>query len=388
MPGTRGAAPQFDFNTFKGFAAPGSTPVPDIFFDLIMPHLADVELRVLLYFFRRTFGFKKFSDNISIGQMVNGIETRDGKKLDYGCGLSKSGVTKGLRGLLRKNLIVATRRSDPKRGHLPTNYSLNMKGTLREQASLSPDTSNEALDEPPHRTPPLSPGVNKGVALAADKGSPPRGQALSLVVDTQETVTNTQFNKVVNAVTDSDHQPMTADRKSTTRRTPTISNRALKTTYGLSDDGVAKVHWLVDRQVEILGARERNHASYVKRAAEAVRDGDADFLDYKLGDFRQAATAIGIGNPPAYFHAMYLEALRERREGAAPPDALPRRVGVQRVGQTLADSSPGGAGDTDDARARLIADAERRGFVVPDHVRRADLRSLQAWWARLPETTT
>jgi len=185
MPGGPDRVPEFDFTSFEGFAAPGSTQVPDIFFDKIMAHLQEVELRVLLYFFRRTFGFKKASDNISIGQMVNGIQTREGKILDYGCGLSKSGVTKGLRGLLDKNLVVATRRSDAQRGNLPTNYALNMKGVQTNDVpalELS-DIDEEGGDS--QRTPPLSPVVDKGVSSDVDKGSPRPGTSLGHHVDTQ-----------------------------------------------------------------------------------------------------------------------------------------------------------------------------------------------------------
>src|SRR5689334_15708261 len=84
---------------YKGFSRPNTTPVPDDIFDIIAPQLTEAELRVLLYIVRRTFGFKKESDAISLTQMVDGIKTKDGKVLDRGTGMSRPGVMKGCAGL-------------------------------------------------------------------------------------------------------------------------------------------------------------------------------------------------------------------------------------------------------------------------------------------------
>ena len=55
---------------FGGFDSPNTTQVPDAFFDVVAPELSEAELRVALYIIRRTFGFKKDTDNISLRQMV------------------------------------------------------------------------------------------------------------------------------------------------------------------------------------------------------------------------------------------------------------------------------------------------------------------------------
>jgi hypothetical protein len=52
--------------TFKGYSSPNYTPVPDELFDEQLPDLSGAELKLLLYIIRRTFGFKKESDNISL----------------------------------------------------------------------------------------------------------------------------------------------------------------------------------------------------------------------------------------------------------------------------------------------------------------------------------
>ena len=78
-----------DLFHFQGFRSPRYTQVPDEVFDEFMPHLSGAELKVLLYIIRRTFGFKKESDNISLQQLLHGITTAEGTVLDRGTGLSK-----------------------------------------------------------------------------------------------------------------------------------------------------------------------------------------------------------------------------------------------------------------------------------------------------------
>jgi hypothetical protein len=112
---------------FSGFISPNTTQVPDELFDLLMPNLTDAELRVLLYIVRRTFGFKKQSDNISLKQMVDGIRTKDGRMLDGGAGLSKAAAARALQGLKEKGIVEAHRNYDPHRGDLPTSYRLHFQ---------------------------------------------------------------------------------------------------------------------------------------------------------------------------------------------------------------------------------------------------------------------
>jgi hypothetical protein len=146
----------FAFAGFEGFGAPNTTPVPDVVFDVLAPELSEAELRVLLYIIRRTFGFKKTADSISLRQMVDGIVKRDGTILDRGTGLTKSGVTKALKGLVAKGLIVARQNRSAERGNEPTTYTLRFKT-------------------------PLSMGEDKGVSTGVDN-------PLSTGVDTQQTV--------------------------------------------------------------------------------------------------------------------------------------------------------------------------------------------------------
>ena len=114
---------------FEGFSSPNYTTVPDELFDQLLPDLSDAELRVLLYIIRRTFGFKRESDNISLSQLVNGITTTDGRVLDRGAGLSKSAAAKAVRSLAQKGVILSTRNRSVERGDEPTTYGLRFKDT-------------------------------------------------------------------------------------------------------------------------------------------------------------------------------------------------------------------------------------------------------------------
>jgi hypothetical protein len=111
---------------FAGYTSPNYTQVPDELFDQQLPDLSGAELKVLLYIMRRTFGFKKDSDDISLNQICRGITTRDGRVLDRGTGLSKSTAQLAIKGLLTKNIILTTKRVSREKGNEATTYELNV----------------------------------------------------------------------------------------------------------------------------------------------------------------------------------------------------------------------------------------------------------------------
>jgi len=114
------------WGSFQGYSRPQYTPVPDELFDEQLPDLSGSELKVLLYVIRRTFGFKKSSDNISLNQMLHGITTKEGEVLDRGTGLSKKTLLETIKSLVEKNLIITERRRSEEKGDEPTTYRLNM----------------------------------------------------------------------------------------------------------------------------------------------------------------------------------------------------------------------------------------------------------------------
>jgi hypothetical protein len=112
-------------NNFRGFDLPTTTPVPDQVFDVLMEDLTGAELKVLLYICRRTFGFKKNSDDISLRQLVHGITTKDGRVLDRGTGLGKASVARAVQSLQAKEIIIRNKNRSQEKGDEANTYSLN-----------------------------------------------------------------------------------------------------------------------------------------------------------------------------------------------------------------------------------------------------------------------
>lgn len=114
--------------TFEGFEAPGTTPVPDIVFDELLRKLTGNELKALLYIIRRTFGFGKNADAISLSQFRKGIVTQEGKVLDYGCGIEHNRtLLVALKGLEEKGCIVSEKRTTKAGDPDTTVYKLRFK---------------------------------------------------------------------------------------------------------------------------------------------------------------------------------------------------------------------------------------------------------------------
>jgi hypothetical protein len=112
---------------FEGFSSPNFTPVPDEFFDQVAPRLNGGEVKLALYMIRRTYGFKKDNDNISLSQMLKGIVRADGKRLDHGVGISKEPLIRALKSLEQKNVIYRVKQWDARGACVATNYRLNVK---------------------------------------------------------------------------------------------------------------------------------------------------------------------------------------------------------------------------------------------------------------------
>lgn len=217
------------------------------------------------------------------------------------------------------------------------------------------ENSNEHADRTPVSAPDrTSTSDQDRTPVSAQERTP-----VSAYKDSQK---NTQSN--VNVTHKS---PLGTDARK--RPTPMISETALKNHYGFTDRQIDETQRLVHLQIDILGAGDRNHAAYVQRAAEAVRDSTSNLLQSALAEVKDTSHRKAIASLPAYFSRVY-DALRDDAapsslEFPAPPDRQP---------QDHTD---------DDARTRLIIDAERRGVPVPDYIRTADIRAVNRWWAAL-----
>jgi hypothetical protein len=115
---------------FEGFDPANTTPVPDVFFDKLLPHLNEAQLKVMLYIIRRTLGFKKTADAISLKQFRYGIITKSGEQLDEGCGLKNmTTISKAAKDLERMGCTESEHRYSPEGDHATTVYRIRFKGT-------------------------------------------------------------------------------------------------------------------------------------------------------------------------------------------------------------------------------------------------------------------
>jgi len=105
---------------FTGFRLPNYTQVPDELFDKLLPDLVESELKVLRYIVRRTLGFKKRLDAISLKQLEKGIPGRD-----RGVGIGRRQIIRCLKCLEEKRIIRIIRQKDPKNINEINFYSLN-----------------------------------------------------------------------------------------------------------------------------------------------------------------------------------------------------------------------------------------------------------------------
>lgn len=133
---------------WHGLRTPNGTIIPDELFDVLMPILSDSEFKVLMYIARRTFGFKKATDNISIKQMADGIVTHEGKVLDRGTGLGKASVVRGVKTLVEKGIIVAVRNKGHDGGDKPSTYRIRFFGEGVSQIETRGVSQNESPGVP------------------------------------------------------------------------------------------------------------------------------------------------------------------------------------------------------------------------------------------------
>ena len=93
------------FEEFRGFKQPRFTQIPDEFLDRMLPHLSGAEVKIMLYLFRKTLGYQKRQDRLSLKQIAGGTRRRGGEVIDEGTGLSRSTVAVTLKSLAEKGLI-------------------------------------------------------------------------------------------------------------------------------------------------------------------------------------------------------------------------------------------------------------------------------------------
>ena len=174
---------------FTGFAFPTTTPVPDQLFDELLSILSGAELKVLLYIIRRTFGFKKESDDISLNQMLNGIVRKDGTVLDQGVGLSKPTLLGALRSLKEKNILLSERRSSENHGNEPSRYRLNIVSPIYAMPGANTHQKEQEIETPP----PLVKKLDQGVVKKFDQGLVKKSTPQQTVIQETDSVSYTHL---------------------------------------------------------------------------------------------------------------------------------------------------------------------------------------------------
>lgn len=108
----------------RHFFVPNSTQIPDVYLDVWLAKLTAVEFKVLMYICRRTYGFRKETDIISVPQIASGIVRKDGTRLDSGTGLGETAVKSSLGNLEKYGLIQKVVRKREDGSFLPSAYTV------------------------------------------------------------------------------------------------------------------------------------------------------------------------------------------------------------------------------------------------------------------------
>ena len=93
---------------------PNTSSIPNILFDYWMLHLTPAEFKVLMCIARKTYGWRKDFDRISITQ------------IEKMTGLSRKGITKNLDALIEHGLITKIKSKTSDGDDAPNQYEVNV----------------------------------------------------------------------------------------------------------------------------------------------------------------------------------------------------------------------------------------------------------------------
>lgn len=296
-----------DMPALRGLPNPNTTPLPNCIVDEYLPFFTGAELKVILYLVRRTLGFHKTRDAISLNQICNGIVRKDGRRLDRGTGLHKSTACDALNALVNWGMIKRITRRDPVRGDLPTEYVLWIEGEPGDEPA-----DMESVDSSRHPAP--DPG----------SGAPARGRRR-----------RERGEEEVRAMTVSG----SPDTPLTAVLTPPVSSLSDTPLSGLPD---APVSPRTDRQYPASQKKEeQSHSnvrsasppSAVERRRQGLRDSDvgADgVVQFGLGE-TNGGTSCASGD-----HAVMSDRTRTTGSTGVAPVYDPARDELHRFAEVLA----------------------------------------------------
>src|SRR5260221_8439676 len=217
--------------TFEGFEPANTTPVPDVLFDVLLPQLSEAELKVLLYIIRRTAGFKKNDDAISLGQFQHGITKRNGKVLDNGCGVkNRTTISSALASLEAMGCIQCDKGDDPQGDKATTVFRVHFKagGVVRKSYHGSTQIVPPVVSETYHGSTQNAPGVVRETYPQ---------ETVIQDTDSQETVIQ-EGTYGANAPTHADisHQREIVEKRITHPRIEAVSTEMLSDSQRLSEE--------------------------------------------------------------------------------------------------------------------------------------------------------
>ncbi len=158
---------------------PNSTQIPNLILDLVIPLISEAEARCLLYICRRTFGFHKRYDSISLSQFERGIRSRQGVQLDFGTGMSRPGVTYALKNLIKAEVVFMRKNSRGNRYMLNLHMDVDKVVNELNQLRRLTRSSKPRLLEVVNQVNPQKKG-NKGKQSSRQSGDPPVDNRLEL----------------------------------------------------------------------------------------------------------------------------------------------------------------------------------------------------------------
>jgi hypothetical protein len=165
---------------FEGFVPANTTPVPDVLFDRLLGQLTGAELKVLLYIIRRTWGFKKDTDAISLTQFQCGITTKDGRQLDEGCGIKdRKTITTALNSLEKDGFIIRERTTNEGGDSGVTVYRIRFRSQDVGVKTNHPYKKGSGETQPPS---------TKGVGAKSNQGRGKNQPGVGAKSNPQETV--------------------------------------------------------------------------------------------------------------------------------------------------------------------------------------------------------
>jgi|GEM_PF-1098537 DNA-binding transcriptional ArsR family regulator len=129
---------------------PNTTQIPNLILDHLLPALAEPETKCILYICRRTFGFGKSKDRISLSQFTRGIKTKDGQVLDHGTGLSRPAVVWALQRLVAAGVIYTEQTT--KGNFFELNLNLNIEAALKIISDMRLQQNKERKEKPKQTT--------------------------------------------------------------------------------------------------------------------------------------------------------------------------------------------------------------------------------------------